>query len=71
MEFAALVAETFLAGAECSEVIGRLGDYIVVELEVDSTTFCYGSTLVKSPSMPSRTAAVIILLQDIQSANGM
>ena len=36
MERAALVAETFLTSAEGSEVLGGLGDYIVVEVEVDT-----------------------------------
>lgn len=35
VEFATLVAESLLAGAEGTEVLGRLWDYIVVELEVD------------------------------------
>jgi len=32
------VAEALLAGAEGTEVLGSLGDYIVVEIEVDSTS---------------------------------
>ena len=36
VELGALVAEALLAGAEGTEVLGRLGDYIVVELEVDA-----------------------------------
>ena len=39
MELAALVSEALLAGAESTEVLGRLGDYIVVELEVDAAGF--------------------------------
>jgi len=37
MEGRALVAEALLASAESAEVLGSLGDYIVVEVEVDST----------------------------------
>lgn len=40
MELAALVPKTLLAGAECSEVLGRSWDYIIVEVEGNSTTFC-------------------------------
>ena len=40
VELAALVAEALLACAESAEVLGRLGDYIVVELEVDSCFLC-------------------------------
>jgi hypothetical protein len=36
VELAALVAKALLAGAESTEVLGRLGDYIVVEVEVDA-----------------------------------
>ena len=36
MEFGALIAKAFRAGAESEEVLGRLGDGLVVELEVDS-----------------------------------
>ena len=36
MEGRALVAEALLAGAESTEVLGRLGDDVVVELEVDA-----------------------------------
>jgi len=35
MEGGALVAESLLTGAESTEVLGGLGDYIVVEVEVD------------------------------------
>lgn len=38
VERAALVAEAFLAGAEGSEVLSGLGDDIIVEIEVDSTS---------------------------------
>lgn len=40
MELGALVSEAFLAGAESTEVLGRLGDYIVVEGEVDAALLC-------------------------------
>ena len=36
VESGALVAEALLAGAESSEVLGRLGDNVVVEKEVDA-----------------------------------
>ena len=40
MEFAALVAVTLLTGAESAEVLDGLGNYIVVEFEVDSGSLC-------------------------------
>jgi hypothetical protein len=40
MELGALVSEALLAGAESTEVLGRLGDYIVVEGEVDAALLC-------------------------------
>ena len=46
VEGRALVAETLLAGAESSEVLSRLGDYIVEEVEVDTTgLLCNGKYL--------------------------
>jgi len=39
MELGSLVPEALLTGAESTEVLGRLGDYIVVEVEVDATLF--------------------------------
>jgi hypothetical protein len=39
MKLAALVSETLLTGAESTEVLGGLWDYIVVELEVDAAGF--------------------------------
>lgn len=36
VELAALVSEALLAGAKSTEVLSCLGDYIVVELEVDA-----------------------------------
>lgn len=36
MELGARVAEALLARAESAEVLRRLGDYVVVELEVDA-----------------------------------
>lgn len=36
VELGALVAEALLAGAEGAEVLGRLGDDVVKELEVDA-----------------------------------
>jgi hypothetical protein len=38
VERRALVAEAFLAGAESTEVLGSLGDYIIVEIEVDASS---------------------------------
>jgi len=35
VEFAALVAKALLTGAEGAEVFDRLGNYIIVEVEVD------------------------------------
>ncbi len=37
VKFAALVAEALLAGAESTEVLSGLWDYIVVEVEVDAS----------------------------------
>ena len=43
VEFAALVTKAFLASAEGAEVFGRLGDDVVVELEIDASFFgCRG-----------------------------
>jgi hypothetical protein len=39
MELAALVPETFLAGAKSTEVFHRLWDYMIIELEVDTAGF--------------------------------
>ena len=39
MERAALVAKALLSSAESTEVLGSLGDYIIVELEVDAGGF--------------------------------
>ena len=36
VEFGAAVSETLLAGAEGSEVLGRLGDFFIEELKVDA-----------------------------------
>jgi hypothetical protein len=36
VELGARVAEALLAGAESTEVLGRLGDNVVEELEVDA-----------------------------------
>ena len=36
VEFGALVSETLLTGAEGTEILGGLGDYIIVEDEVDA-----------------------------------
>jgi hypothetical protein len=36
MEFGSLVSETLLTGAEGPEVLSGLGDYIIVEVEVDA-----------------------------------
>lgn len=36
VERRALVAETLLAGAESAEVLGGLGDLVIVEVEVDA-----------------------------------
>jgi hypothetical protein len=41
VEFAALVAEALLAGAEGTEVLGSLWDNVVKELEVDATGALY------------------------------
>ena len=40
MELAALVAEALLACAESTEVLGRLGDCLVEEIEVDTAAVC-------------------------------
>jgi hypothetical protein len=37
MERAALVAEALLTSAESTEVFGSLGNYIIVEVEVDAS----------------------------------
>lgn len=39
MERAALVAKALLSSAESTEVLGSLGDYIIVEFEVDAGGF--------------------------------
>jgi len=36
VERRALVAETLLASAESAEVLGSLGDFLIVEVEVDA-----------------------------------
>jgi len=36
MEGAALVAKALLASAESAEVFGGLGDYIIIEVEIDA-----------------------------------
>ena len=41
VEFAALVAEALLAGAEGTEVLGSLWDNVVEELEVDAAGALY------------------------------
>lgn len=46
VEGRALVTETLLASAESSEVLGGLGDDVVVELEVDLTSLsCKGENV--------------------------
>ena len=46
MELGALVAEALLAGAEGAEILDRLGDDIVEELEVDAAgLLCREGTL--------------------------
>lgn len=37
VELATLVAKSLFTGAESTEVLGSLGDYIVVEVEVDTS----------------------------------
>jgi hypothetical protein len=37
VKLASLVAEALLASAESTEVLGSLWDYIVIEIEVDTT----------------------------------
>lgn len=39
VERAALVAEALLTSAESTEVFGGLGDYIIIQLEVDASGF--------------------------------
>lgn len=41
MELAALVAKALFTGAESTEVLGGLGDDLVVEGEVDTTALGY------------------------------
>jgi len=43
VESRALVAEALLAGAESAEVLGGLGDDIVVKVEVDPTRLVYNT----------------------------
>ena len=46
VELGVLVAKALLAGAEGAEVLGRLGDDVVVELEVDAAVLlCRDGTL--------------------------
>jgi hypothetical protein len=45
MELAALVSETLLTSAESSEVLGGLGDNVVVEVEVDGAFLSYAAGL--------------------------
>jgi hypothetical protein len=46
VELGALVAEALLAGAEGAEVLGRLGDDVVEEFEVDAAVLlCRDGTL--------------------------
>lgn len=52
MELGPLVAEALLTSAQSTEVLGRLGDYIVVELEVDSPSLgCKESATLRVCSM--------------------
>jgi hypothetical protein len=39
MEFATLISEALFAGAQSTEVLNSLGDYIIVQLEVDAAGF--------------------------------
>ncbi len=41
VELATLVAEAVLAGAESTEVLGGLGDDVIVEFEVDASSLSY------------------------------
>jgi hypothetical protein len=50
VELAALVAEALLAGAESTEVLSGLRDYIVVEVEVDATLLSCCKRLVSTSS---------------------
>ena len=36
MELGALVSESFLTGAESTEILSCLGDYIIIEEEIDA-----------------------------------
>ena len=45
MELGPLVSEPFLTGAKGTEVLRGLGDYIVVEVEVDATFLGCNHTL--------------------------
>jgi hypothetical protein len=51
VERAALVAEAFLAGAEGTEVLGGLGDHIVVEVEVNGATVSWISDEVSAVNL--------------------
>jgi hypothetical protein len=55
VELAALVAEALLAGAESTEVLSGLRDYIVVEVEVDATLLSCCKRLVSTSSQPIET----------------
>lgn len=50
VELAALVAEALLAGAESTEILSGLGDYIVVEGEVDAALLSCCKRLVSTYS---------------------
>ena len=43
MELAALVAEAFLTGAKCTEVLGSLRNLIVVQFKVDAALVLYSN----------------------------
>jgi hypothetical protein len=51
MELAALVAEALLASAEGTEVLGGLGDDVVVDVEVDAAVLRCGVGLAQPSSM--------------------
>jgi hypothetical protein len=45
VECRASIAEALLASAKSTEVLSGLGDYIIVEIEVDATGLLCGRTL--------------------------
>jgi hypothetical protein len=58
MELAALVAEALLASAEGTEVLGGLGDDVVVDVEVDAAILSCGAGLAQPSAMAVMWSAV-------------